>query len=125
MKKQYERRDHYAELTQKILGELEKGVIPWQRPWDPDKCAGPQSPINGITGRPYHGVNVLALGLDARAFMTGDPRWCTYQQASEAGMQVRKGEKATTIFFAKPLEVANKADNEKDEDRPQHGSYTF
>lgn len=29
----------------------------------------------------------------------------TYQQGKEKGWQVRKGEKATTIFFYKPLEV--------------------
>jgi antirestriction protein ArdC len=33
----------------------------------------------------------------------------TYQQAREEGWQVRKGEKATTIFFYKPLEVDDEA----------------
>lgn len=40
-----------------------------------------------------------------RAFRSGDPRWMTYQQALEKHWQVRKGEKATTIFFTKPYEV--------------------
>jgi antirestriction protein ArdC len=40
-----------------------------------------------------------------RAFQSGDPRWMPYQQAHEKHWQVRKGEKATTIFFAKPYEV--------------------
>ena len=118
MKHKQERRDHYAELTDRIVAELEKGVIPWQKPWNPDSCNGPQGPVNGVTGRPYHGVNVLALGMDARAFMTGDPRWCTYQQAQEHGYQVRKGEKATTIFFAKPLKVEDKERDRDDADGP-------
>jgi N-terminal domain of anti-restriction factor ArdC len=50
--------------------------------------------------------------MDMRAFMTGDPRWMTYQQALEKKWQVRKGEKSTTIFFAKPYEV----DDEEAED---------
>jgi len=43
--------------------------------------------------------------MDMRAFQSGDPRWMTYQQAHEKHWQVRKGEKSTTIFFAKPYEV--------------------
>jgi antirestriction protein ArdC len=58
-----------------------------------------------MTGKHYRGINVLILGMDTRAFMSGDPRWMTYQQAKEKNWQVRKGEKATTIFFYKPLEI--------------------
>ncbi len=50
--------------------------------------------------------------MDIRAFESGDPRWMTYQQAHEMRWQVRKGERSTTIFFAKPREI----DDEKTED---------
>jgi antirestriction protein ArdC len=116
--KQQERRDYFQELTDKVVAELEKGIVPWHRPWEPDKCIGPQAPVNGITGRPYHGANVLALALSPHAFLTGDPRWCTYQQALEHGYQVRKGEKATTVFFAKPLNVQTKERDTDDPDSP-------
>jgi antirestriction protein ArdC len=43
------------------------------------------------------------------AFQTGDPRWCTYQQATEKKWQVRKGEKSTTIFFTKPYNMKDEA----------------
>lgn len=99
------RRDPIQEFADKIVLELERGVKPWLRPWDSDKCAGPQAPFNPTTGARYHGINVLILGMDIRAFQTGDPRWMTYQQAQEKKWQVRKGEKATTIFFYKPLEI--------------------
>jgi antirestriction protein ArdC len=36
-----------------------------------------------VTGKRYHGVNVLVLGIDPRAFVSGDPCWMTYQQAQE------------------------------------------
>ena len=29
------RRDHYEELTNKIIATLEAGMLPWRRPWDP------------------------------------------------------------------------------------------
>ncbi len=99
------RRDHYQDVTDRILEALETGVKPWIRPWKPDEAAGPQSPFNPTTGKHYRGINVLLLAMDLRAFAFGDPRWMSYQQAKEQGWQVRKGEKATTIFFYKKLEV--------------------
>jgi antirestriction protein ArdC len=113
-----ERQDIYVELTAKIVASLEQGKIPWQKPWDPEKCAGPQAPFNAVTGRHYHRINVLSLALSPVAFFSGDPRWCTYRQAKEEGWQVRAGEKATTIFFAKPLEVENKIRDRGDQDSP-------
>jgi len=105
-------RDPMQEFADRIVAELEKGVKPWVRPWDPEKAGGPQAPINPVTGKRYHGINVLILGMDMRAFQSGDPRWMTYQQAHEKHWQVRKGEKATTIFFSKPYEVED--ENEDD-----------
>lgn len=98
-------RDAVQEFADRIIAELERGVKPWVRPWDPEKAGGPLAPFNPVTGRRYHGINVLILGMDMRAFQAGDPRWMTYQQAHEKNWQVRKGEKATTIFFTKPYEV--------------------
>jgi antirestriction protein ArdC len=95
------RRDPLQEFADVIIEHLEKGVKPWVRPWDPDKCDGPQAPQNPITKHNYSGVNVLILGMSLLAFTTGDPRWMTYQQAAEKGWQVKKGSKSTTIFFTK------------------------
>ena len=99
------RRDPYQEVTDRILEALEAGTKPWIRPWNPDQAEGLQAPFNPTTGKHYRGINVLLLGIDPRAFISGDPRWMTYQQAKEQEWQVRKGERATTIFFYKPLEV--------------------
>jgi antirestriction protein ArdC len=105
-------RDAMQEFANRIVIELEKGVKPWVRPWDPDKAGGPQAPFNPVTGQRYHGINVLILGMDMRAFQSGDPRWMSYQQAQERRWQVRQGEKATTIFFTKPYEVADENSDE-------------
>src|SRR5579883_724596 len=99
------RRDPMQEFADRIVAELERGVKPWVRPWDAEKAGGPQAPFNPVTGKRYHGINVLILGMDMRAFQTGDPRWMTYQQAQEKGWQVRKGERSTTIFFTKSYKV--------------------
>jgi antirestriction protein ArdC len=42
------------------------------------------------------------------AFTSGDPRWCSYRQAAARGWQVRKGEKATPVYFYKPIEIEDK-----------------
>jgi len=99
------RRDPMQEFANRIVAELENGIKPWVRPWDPEKAGGPQAPFNPVTGKRYHGINVLILGMDVRAFESGDPRWMTYQQAQEKNWQVKKGEKSTMIFFSKPLEI--------------------
>jgi antirestriction protein ArdC len=102
------RRDPVQEIADRIIAELEQGIKPWVCRWDPEKTGGPQAPFNPVTGKRYHGINVLILGMDRRAFQTSDPRWMTYQQAHENHWLVRKGEKATSIFFAKPYEVDGK-----------------
>jgi antirestriction protein ArdC len=68
-------RDPMQEFADRIVAELEKGIKPWVRPWDQDKCAGPQAPLNPTTGQHYHGVNVLILAMHPLPFMTADPRW--------------------------------------------------
>jgi antirestriction protein ArdC len=97
--------DPMQEFANRIVAELERGVKPWVWPWNKEKAAGPHAPFNPVTGRRYHGINVLILGIDMRAFQTGDPRWMTYQQAQEKRWQVRKGERSTTIFFTKSYEI--------------------
>ncbi len=106
------------EFADQIVAALETGVKPWVRPWDQSKCAGPQAPFNPTTGARYHGINVLILACSMLAFTTSDPRWCTYQQAQEKKWQVRKGEKATTIFFTKQYQARDQAepDAETNED---------
>lgn len=106
-------RDPMQEFANRIVAELERGVKPWVRPWDPEKAGGPQAPFNPVTGRRYHGINVLILGMDMRAFETGDPRWMTYQQAQEKRWQVRKGERSTTIFFTKSYEVEDEGSEDE------------
>lgn len=101
-------RDHYQDVTDRIVAALEKGAVPWRRPWDPDKAAGPLSPINAATGRRYRGINVLLLGMSQFSFASGDPRFCSYKQAKDRGWQVRAGERGATVFFYKQLSVEDR-----------------
>ena len=95
-----ERRDWRQEVTDTIVDMMERGVAPWQKPWD-DKAAARalQMSHNGVTGRPYTGGNALYLMAKGSALGYDDPRWMTYNQAQEKGWQVRKGEKGTQVEF--------------------------
>jgi antirestriction protein ArdC len=109
-------RDHYQEVTDRIIAALEAGTPPWRRPWDPDKAGGPAMPRNAATNHRYRGINVLTLGMSTLAFASGDPRWATYKQAEDRGWQVRKGERGTTGYFFKRLELRDDTKPEDDED---------
>ncbi|MGB5083331.1 MAG: zincin-like metallopeptidase domain-containing protein [Methylocystis silviterrae] len=111
------RRDHYQEITDRIVAALETGVAPWRKPWDPDKAGGPLSPINAATGRRYRGINVVLLGMSQFSFASGDPRFCSYKQAKEKGWQVREGERGTTVIFYKQLHVEDRDAPADAEDR--------
>ena len=109
-------RDHYAEVTNQVIAALEAGTPPWRRPWDADKAAGSTIPRNATTGARYRGINTLVLGMSPLAFASADPRWATYKQAAERGWQVRRGERGTTAYFYKPVEVRDdRADPGSDE----------
>ena len=98
-------RDHYAAVTDRVIAALEAGTPPWRRPWDEKRAGGPSMPCNATTGTRYRGINVVTLGMSPLAFMSGDPRWATYKQAAARGWQVRKGERGTTAYFYKRIEV--------------------
>src|SRR3954447_11910507 len=96
------RRDLYAEVTARILAELERGAAPWIKPWS--ATAGQNVPQNAVTNRPYSGSNVVLLWL-ARGRGWATPRFLTFKQAQEAGGHVRKGEHGTKVYFVKQLQV--------------------
>jgi antirestriction protein ArdC len=115
-----ERRDHYQEVTDRIIAALEAGTKPWRRPWDENLAGGPTMPINAVTGRKYHGINVLVLAMSAFALGNGDPRFCSYKQATSRGWQVRGGEKGTTVFFFKRMQIEDRDAPPEAEDRTKH-----
>ena len=106
------RRDHYQELTDKVIAALEAGTAPWRKPWNPDACRGSTAPVNAVTRHRYRGVNLFVLGMSPLAVVSGDPRWCSYRQASARGWQVRKGERATPVYFYKPIEIVDKSEGD-------------
>lgn len=119
-------RDHRQEVTDTIIWMLEKGVAPWQKPWE-----GFGMPFNPTSGKEYRGGNAVNLMASALEQGFSDPRWLTYRQAAENDWQVNKGEKGTQIEYwdvKPPLPRANSERNGSaaEEDRPRfiHKVYT-
>lgn len=102
------RRDHYQDITDRMLAALEGAEDEgWQKPWV-SRGVG-VAPRNAFTGRPYRGVNQLLLLLDPRN--AADPRWATYRAAQKAGYQVRRGEKSTPVYLMKQVTVEETDDD--------------
>ena len=98
-------RNLHKEITDRILSALDRGVIPWRKPWH-DYGSGAM-PRNAISGRAYSGVNVplLWIARDEAGYNTS--RWLTYKQAEEAGGNVRKGEKGNLVVYVGAMEKEN------------------
>src|SRR5690242_9038325 len=102
-------RDLYQEVTDRIVAALDAGVAPWVPPYD----AGAGLPRNGLTGRPYAGINVLLLWMTAQARGYRSPAWYTFRQARLLGGTVRKGERATLVTFWRTRTITDAATGEE------------
>src|SRR4051812_10243617 len=96
------KRDLYAEVSARIVAELELGAAPWVKPWS--ATPGANTPCNAVSNRPYSGCNVVLLWM-AQAAGYRTARFLTFKQALELGGNVRKGEHGTKIYFVKQLQV--------------------
>ena len=106
-------------VTERLIGMLESGTAPWQKPWDAG-IAAMNRPHN-FNGRPYHGVNALMLWCTAIDKGYEDPRWLTFKQVNKLGGHVNKGEKAQIVeYWQWEKEVENPETGEKEKVPLEH-----
>jgi antirestriction protein ArdC len=74
-------------VTNRIIEQLEKGIIPWNKPWGSAKA------INYVTRKPYKGMNILLLDQPGE--------YLTFNQCKAAGGSIKKGAKSKMIVFWK------------------------
>lgn len=79
----------YQMVTDRIISQLESGVIPWHKPWSGIRSGA----FNRITKKPYSLINQMLLSHRGE--------YASYKQWHDIGGQVRKGEKAEIIVFWK------------------------
>ena len=83
--------DVYAVVTDRIIAEMEKGIIPWQRPW----VGVAEGAIRRSNGRPYSLINQMLLGKPGE--------YLTFKQCRDEGGKVKKGAKAQLVVFWKMM----------------------
>jgi antirestriction protein ArdC len=98
--------DVYAIVTEKIINQLESGVVPWRRPWTSTGL-----PRNLISRKPYRGINYFLLSASKYV----SPFWLTMRQANALGGSIRKGEESTIVTFWK-IDDAKHNDTEETEE---------
>jgi antirestriction protein ArdC len=84
----------YQIITEKIIEQLEKGVVPWRKPW---RTILPQ---NLISRREYRGINSILLN----SLPFEHPYFLTFKQARGLGGFVRRGEKGLPVVFWRFIE---------------------
>lgn len=82
----------YEMVTERIIAELEKGVIPWEKPWTGVRSGA----YNRISKKPYSIINQMILKH------TGE--YATFKQWTDLGGHIRKGEKSEMVVFWKIFE---------------------
>lgn len=94
----------YEAVTDKILTQLDKGSVPWRKPW----TASGTVPQNFVTKRPYSGINLILLSMTP--FQS--PYWLSFKQVRELGGSVLKGARSEMVVFWKILESKDKETGE-------------
>ena len=90
----------YEVITERILEQLEAGVVPWRRPWEQVESK------NVATGKKYRGVNSITLpgGL-----------FGTFKQIQTLGGHVRKGVHGfPVVFFSFPSGKEGEEEHEEE-----------
>jgi antirestriction protein ArdC len=82
----------YEIVTDRIIKELEKGVIPWRKPWVNNGS------VNWVTQKAYRGINSMLLEAG---------EYATFKQITDAGGKVKKGAKSEMVVFWKMNEYEN------------------
>jgi antirestriction protein ArdC len=84
--------DVYQLVTDQVIALLEKGIVPWQKPWN---SAG--MPMNLVSKRPYRGINLWLLNALSYELNL----WVTFEQLKKIGGSVIKGEHGQIVVFWK------------------------
>ena len=91
--------DIYEHVTNRIIEQLEKGVIPWKKPW---KVSGIQiKGANDITKVAFNRITKTAYSPLNQMILQHAGEYATFKQWHDLGGYVRKGEKAEFVVFWK------------------------
>ena len=85
--------DIYGAVTDRIIQQMERGIIPWEKPW------------GGMSGRAYSGITGKPYSLLNQMLLSKPGAYYTFNQIQKMGGSVRKGESSQIIVFWKQIPV--------------------
>ena len=91
--------DIYQTITDRMINEMEQGIIPWKKPWIASGLA-----ISHASGREYSLLNQLLLGKPGE--------YATFAQIKAEGGYIRKGERGHLIVFWRWIESTDEETGE-------------
>lgn len=80
-------------VTERIIEQLENGVIPWEKPW------------TGVRSGAFNRVSKKSYSLLNQMLLKHEGEYATFKQWSELGGHIRKGEKSEIVVFWKIIPV--------------------
>ncbi|RKI86520.1 DUF1738 domain-containing protein [Parablautia intestinalis] len=79
----------YEMVTDRIIIQLESGVIPWRKPW------------TGVKSGAFNRVSKKSYSLLNQMLLKHEGEYATFKQWQDLGGHVRKGEKSEIVVFWK------------------------
>lgn len=92
----------YQEITNRIIAQLEKGEIPWNKPWSGVRDGA----FNRVSKKPYSLLNQMILQHDGE--------YATFKQWTELGGKIQKGAKSEMVVFWKIIEKSESNSNNEE-----------
>lgn len=92
----------YQAVTDRIIAQLEKGVVPWHKPWS----GVMDGAFNRVSKKPYSLLNQMLLEHDGE--------YATFNQWKNLGGKIKKGAKSEIVVFWKIFDKEEEKDGEKE-----------
>lgn len=89
----------YEMVTERIITQLEQGIIPWEKPW------------SGIRSGAYNRISKKSYSLINQMMLLHDGEYATFKQWQQLGGTVHKGEKSEIVVFWKIQIVEEKSED--------------
>lgn len=89
----------YEMITERIISELEKGIIVWEKPW------------NGVRSGAYNRVSKKPYSLLNQMLLQHKGEYATFKQWNDLGGTIKKGAKSEMVVFWKISKVEEKQED--------------
>lgn len=92
----------YQAVTDRIIAQLEKGVVPWHKPW------------SGVMGGAFNRVSKKPYSLLNQMLLEHDGEYATFNQWKNLGGKIKKGAKSEIVVFWKIFDKEEENNGEKE-----------